>query len=516
MDENSISLKIIRNTVFNIAGRSWSVLVSLALTPYILHRIGMERFGIWALVGSLTGYFSLLDFGVGSSFVKYIAEFNARKEHEKVNQLVNSGWMLYSILGILIMAAALLLVRPLFVFLKIPAHLFGEAVFVFLSGTLLFIIANALSPFAAIQGGLQRMDISNKIAAAISIPSIIGTILFLKAGYGLPGLMINNAIILIISSILNIIAAFKVLPGLRIDPFLSDWRLTKKLFRYGIKVYITRLEGILTYRTDVLLIAYFLNIRLVSLYQLGNTIVDKARELPLLFVSAVVPAASEIEAKKDKKRLYELYVRGTKYISMAGMPLLTFVFSSANLIMAAWMNEVYAESVLVIRILVPCYLINILTGVSFSMVLGMGKPEILTKISIFQAIANLLLSIVLVIKIGFAGVVIATLISLTLSSVWFMAIFHRQIEYPLSGFVRKVFIKPFMASVFCGGLLFAFNSGIARISVSSGRLFNMALLILEAAVFTCFYALIILRLGYLDDYDKNIIKKRIFLSGFSL
>ena len=121
MDGNSISLKIIRNTVFNIAGRSWSVLVSLVLTPYILHRIGMERFGIWALAGSLTGYFSLLDFGVGASFVKYIAEFNARNEHEKVNQLVNSGWILYSILGILIMAAALFLVRPLFVFFKVPS-----------------------------------------------------------------------------------------------------------------------------------------------------------------------------------------------------------------------------------------------------------------------------------------------------------------------------------------------------------------------------------------------------------
>ncbi len=516
MDENSLSLKIIRNTVFNIAGRLWSVLVSLALTPYILHRIGIERFGVWALVGSLTGYFSLLDFGVGSSFVKYIAEFNARKEDEKVNQLVNSGWVLYSILAVFIMAAALLLVRPLFVFLKVPDYLFGESVFVFLLGTLLFVIANALSPFAAIQGGLQRMDISNKIAAVISIPSVIGTVLFLKAGYGLPGLMVNNAVVLIISSVINLVVAFKILPGLKFNPFLSDWRMIKKLFRYGFKVYITRLEGVLTYRTDVLLIAYFLNIKLVSLYQLGNTIVDKARELPLLFASAVVPAASEIEAKRDKKRLYELYARGTKYISIAGMPLLTFVFSSANLIMAAWMNEVYAESVLVIRILAPCYLVNILTAVSFSMVLGMGRLEILTKLSIFQAIANLLLSVMLVVKIGFSGVVIATFISLTLSSVWFMAIFHRQIEYPLLGFVRKAFIKPFMASVFCGGLLFAFNSGIARISVSSGRLFNMALLILEAAVFTCFYALIILRLGYLDDYDKNIIKKRILLNGFSL
>lgn len=71
------------------------------------------------------------------------------------------------------------------------------------------------------------------------------------------------------------------------------------------------------------------------------------------------------------------------------------------------------------------------------MILGMGKPEILTKISIFQAIANLLLSVVLVVKVGFAGVVIATLISLTLSSLWFMAIFHRQIEYPLLGFIKR-------------------------------------------------------------------------------
>ncbi len=510
MDESSISMKIIRNTVFNIAGRSWSVLVSLVLTPYILHRIGMERFGIWALVVSLTGYFSLLDFGVGASFVKYIAEFNARNEHEKVNQLVNSGWILYSILGILIMAAALFLVRPLFVFFKVPSPLFSEAVFVFLLGTASFTIANALSPFAAIQGGLQRMDISNKIAMAVSIPGIIGTVFFLKAGYGLPGLMINNAIILLIGCIINLIAAFKILPGLRINPFLSDWRMMKKLFRYGIRVYITRLEGILTYRTDALLIAYFLNIRLVGLYQLGSTIVEKARELPLLFVSAIVPAASEIEAKKDKERLRELYVRGTKYVSIAGMPLLIFILFTANLIMTAWMSEAHAESVLVIRMLAPCYLINILTGVSFSMILGMGKPEILTKLSIFQAMANLLLSVALVVKIGFAGVVIATLISLTLSSLWFMAIFHRQIGYPLSGFIKKVFIAPLSASIFCGGILFVLNRGIAKIGIPSGRLFSLALLISEAVVFICFYTAIILRSGYLDSYDKNIIKKRVF------
>lgn len=511
MSENSVSAKIINNTVFNIIGRFWGVLVSLALTPYIIHRIGVERFGVWAIIGSLIGYFGMLDFSIGSSFIKYISEFNALKEHKKVNQLINSGCLLYSILGVFLMIAALFFIRPLLLILKIPDYLLNEAVFVSRAGILLFVITNALSPFIAMQGGLQRMDISNKIAIAISIPSVIGTVLFLKSGYGLPGLMVNNAIVLFISGVLHLKAAFMLFPGLRFNPFLSDWQMIKKIFRYGLRVYITRLEGILTYRTDILLITYFLNVRLAGFYQLGNAIIDKAREAPFLFLSAIVPAASEIEAKNDKKRLRELYARGTKYISLIGIPLLVFIFFSADLIMMAWMNEVYPESVLVIRILAPCYLVNILTGAGFSIVLGMGKPEILAKISIFQAAANLSLSIFLIVKIGFAGVVIATLISLSLSSIWFMAVFHRQIGYPLCDFAKKVFIRPLTVSLFCAAVIFALQLLIAIITPPSNRAVNMIILLTQAITFGCLYSALILRSGYLDDYDRDLIKKRILM-----
>ena len=67
----SISQKIIRNTTFNIIGRFWRILVALVLTPYIIRYIGIERYGIWALIGVVTSYFGLIDFGIGTSFIRF-------------------------------------------------------------------------------------------------------------------------------------------------------------------------------------------------------------------------------------------------------------------------------------------------------------------------------------------------------------------------------------------------------------------------------------------------------------
>jgi len=507
----SISQKIIRNTTFNIIGRFWGILVALVLTPYIIGHIGIERFGIWAIVGVITGYFGLLDFGIGTSFVKYISEFYTKKDYEKINQVVNTGFIFYSIFAVLIITLAFFIINPLLTFFKIPSHLYNEALFVFLLGIILFAISNALSPFRAIQGGLQRMDISNKVSIAVSIPMVIGTIFFLEAGYGLPGLMVNNAIILVISSIISIVIAFKILPELRFNPFLFSKEMFKKLLRFGYKVQINKFENIFTFQTDKLIISHFLNIGLVSFYQLGGMIINKARGLPLLLISAVMPAASEIDAKTDKKKLYELYIRGTKYLTIVGIPLLTFVFFTASLIMLTWMGEIYEKSVLVIRILAPCYLINFLTGVGTSIALGIGKPDFQMKAGAFQLILNIILSIILVIKIGFIGVVIATLISLSLGSIWFMKMFHKYLKYPLFKFIRKTFITPLTVSLFAGGIIFGLNRYIGLINLASNRLINFCILVLQALVFVIIYILIMIKTNYVDQYDKKLFWKNIYL-----
>ena len=503
-----ISQKIIRNTIFNTIGRFWGILVALFLTPYIIGHIGVDRFGIWAIVGVLTGYFGLLDFGIGTSFVKYISEFYAKEDYEKINQVVNTGFIFYAILAVFIIILGFFIINPLLNFFNIPSNLYGEASFVFLLGIVLFSISNALSVFRAIQTGLQRMDITNKVAIAVSIPNIAGAIFFLERGYGLPGLMVNNAIILAISSITSIIIAFKILPELRFNPFLFISRkMLKKLFGFGYKLQFAKVADIITFQTDRLLIAYFLNIGLVGFYQLGSSITQKMRQVPLLLVSAMLPAASEMDAKQEKRKLQELYIKGSKYLIFVSFPLVFFVIVSAHLIMLIWMGSGYQKSAWIIQLLAIGYLVNLIGGGGVSVAAAIAKPEFQMRAALITAISNIILSITLIIVIGFIGVAIATTVSLIIGPIYFFMKLHSHLQILLKNFIREVVLMPLIASFLSALLIHGVNSGIMSANLPSNRLTNLCIFASGGILFLGIYLAVILRSKYLDECDLDLLKR---------
>ena len=195
VSSSSLSYKLIRNTFFNFVGRSWAMLVTLFLTPYIVSKLGMQRFGVWSLIFVITSYFSLLDLGLGASFVKYIAEHYARKDYEAINQVFNSGLALYLILFLIIVAAGFILRDPILCLFKIPPELFADAQFVLLVAVAIYSLSNVFGTFQAVITGLQRMDVTNLISLGVSVPRILGTVLLLEMGYGLRGLIVNEALI---------------------------------------------------------------------------------------------------------------------------------------------------------------------------------------------------------------------------------------------------------------------------------------------------------------------------------
>src|SRR2546421_9152337 len=93
--------RILRNV-----GSSWSalgvnVLVGIFLSPYILHRLGDEAFGLWVLIFSVTGYYGLFDLGIRSSIVRYVAKYSATNNYEELNRLVNTAMASYGTVGVL-------------------------------------------------------------------------------------------------------------------------------------------------------------------------------------------------------------------------------------------------------------------------------------------------------------------------------------------------------------------------------------------------------------------------------
>ena len=69
--------RMLRGAASNAVGQCITLVTTFLLTPYVLHRIGETGFGLWVLVGSLVAYGGLLDLGLGSAVIKFLAHYQA-------------------------------------------------------------------------------------------------------------------------------------------------------------------------------------------------------------------------------------------------------------------------------------------------------------------------------------------------------------------------------------------------------------------------------------------------------
>lgn len=493
---HSVSEKIIKNTVFNAIGRFWGMLVALVLTPYIIRHIGLERYGILALVGATTGYFGLLDFGIGTSFVKYIAEFQANKDSGKINQVVVTGFIFYSALAAVLAAASIFVARPLAMFLKTQPYLYSETVFVFTLGIIILGLTNAFSPFAALQSGLQRMDISNKVGIAMSVLNVVGTVFCLENSYGIVGLMFSNACVVIIAGVCNIIIAYRISPGLSLAFRQFSGDMFIKLFSLGYKLQVSTIANLLHFQVDKVLLAYLLNVEFVGYYNVASQLASRVRELPLLLISAIFPAASELGAKTDKEGLKKLYFRSLKYVVLAGLPLSAAAIIFAKPFMTLWLGQGYGKAVFTLQVLVTAYFVNILSGPGFLILNGIGMPKYGMASSGLAAFLNLVLSTSLVLMIGYYGVVFGTFISMVVAAGYFIIKFHEVMAIPVWKTAGPIFLKPLAACSAATAIVRSLEPGAGVATWHALIGFGC----IYAAVFTA----AILSMKHFDDFDKDL------------
>src|SRR3989441_8680764 len=93
-------------SLFKSIGSNWAVTImtivmTFVLTPFIIHRLGTEAYGTWALITSITGYLGLLVLGVPMASVRYFSEYVAGDGPRRPNEGAASCTGLYvSMVGI--------------------------------------------------------------------------------------------------------------------------------------------------------------------------------------------------------------------------------------------------------------------------------------------------------------------------------------------------------------------------------------------------------------------------------
>ena len=502
----SIGKKIVRNTIYNSVGRIWLMLANLILVPYILHKLGVQVFAVWSLVFVVTNYLGVLDFGIRTSFAKYIAEYHTKKDQNSINAVINCGIIFYLVFSLFIVILAFLLREPIISLLQIPSAVHDESSFAIMGMVFIFSFNNTFSIFEAVLVGLQRMDVQNRIIIFSSIFNILGTFFFLEQGWGIRGLVLNYGILSLIIVLLNFIYAYRMLSFIRIGWSSVNREIFRRLFNYGIKMQLCNFAAIIYTQVDKIVLSHFLGLSYVTFYELGQKAANAVRMFPILLISALVPAVSELEAKNDNEKLSELYKRGSKYISLLVFPLIFLSIIAASDLIHLWVGDKFALAVLSFQILVIGYGINVLTGMGTSMVRGIGKPEYETRYALLTLIMQIVLSIILVQIIGYRGVLISVLTTSIVAALYFLLTLHRLLQLDFKAFTRITYGKPLIVSLIAFAITFGLSYSIQGSTLLNGRFWYATSFLVKTVVFLLIYIYLITRTRFLDISDAQMFK----------
>ncbi|MBX7256855.1 MAG: polysaccharide biosynthesis C-terminal domain-containing protein [Candidatus Hydrogenedentes bacterium] len=523
----SVRRTLTRNTLFNIGGRICEALVSLVLMYYIYTRVGLAYSGLWGLVGAAIGYVSLVDLGLGSAYGKFIAEHNARGDREGISSVVSTGLAFYAALGVVVVTVGWPCVDKLMMWMAsrrgadgMPLHdpaFVADMRFLLFGALLVFAASNCVAPFSAVQTGLQRMGVTNAISTVLAFGKAVVTVLFLEFGYGVRGLLYANVTIFMAFAAVTVLSAFLLAPGLRISPRYLRGATFRMLLGFGWRTQVGRLANLVTFDTDILVIGFVLQqFDRLGLYKFGIELANKMRQIPVMLLGAILPAAADLDARAELERLQRLYVLSTKYVSVVLVPLAAFTIGTAGILMRTWLGHGFETSAWVLRIIAAGYIANVFAGPGISVALGMGRADLQMRSGILAMIVNIALTVVLYVSIGFYGIPIATAASLFLTTAWFIVVMKSVIGVSAKTLVSTTLLWPAMASV--PGFLACVSADIWTSSLD-GRLPNAAVAGTLAMFLGISYLILIRLTPFLDAFDEDFLGNSLSLRrvpGFAL
>jgi O-antigen/teichoic acid export membrane protein len=411
-----------RSLILRAVTTSWiavaaNAAVGFLLTPYILHHLGDEAYGLWVLTVTCVGYYGLLDIGVRSSILRYVSRHQALGDLEGVNQVVATAFYYYLAACAVILVATFASVGPVSHFFSIRSDLVPA----FKS---LYILAGAVQgctlPLVVFAGSLEaagrfdQMYLTTVAGLAIRVVAIVTVI---HLGGGLFSVGAATLLSQLFAYCIQVPLCFRANPGMSLRPHLVRRTVFRDMLRYG-SVSVTvgigeRMRGYIY----PLLIARFLSPVAVTLFALPVKLMQFPTDGIGTMTEIINPLSSRLEAQKDFSKLRQLILNSSQTAFMLLIPLAAFLIIFGRNLLSLWVGSRYTSAYPLLVLLALGLGAAATQCCMQSMLFGIERHKALIWYRLGEGLSVIIIgSIALKVwgLIGFASVIAVTLLTTSL------------------------------------------------------------------------------------------------------
>ncbi len=451
---------LIANAAASWLGFAAQVAATFFLSPILIHGLGDRRYGIWALVDSILAYLMLFDLGVAAAVVRYVARFEAVRDRDELNRVFSTSLAIFLAAGLAALGVGLVLGLAGMQLLHVPSDLLAETRITIILLSVNLAIGLPLGVFPAVLDGLGRYPAKTAVRTIGLILRIPLFMFIISTGGGLVELawMITGSNLL--EHLALAVAARRYLPELRFAPSLIDRASFRRIRGYSLHALLAMLAGRISFQTDSVVINAFLAPQFITFFAVGARLVENVKSSLRAITTVLTPAVSTLEAKGDQAAICRLLVDGSRYVLWAILPVQAGLMLLGRPFLALWLGSSYAESCTpVLLILAAPLALALSQSIAGRILYGIGKLRWYARLAILEAVANLLLSVILVKPLGIEGVAWGTTIPNMACNLILAVYVCRLLGVSLGYYVRRAFLQPLLVT---GLLTLAWLGALAR------------------------------------------------------
>ncbi len=450
----SIRKKVVVNTVSNYALRGVQIILGFFAIPIIVNNLGQEAFGLIMLANVIVGYFVLFEMGLPAGVTKYVAEYLAKEDFVKVNEIINTTLIVFFLLGIIISVLVLSFV------LLGGLDLFNISSDNFRSARHLLLIASGLAifnwPRRVLEGTFQGIQKYHKLNLTLAVGRIASICLAIAASIlrqPLEMVFIAFNIDKIATGIWQYLWLKREIPSwdFRIRGF--DISVFKLIFAFSGWLMLSQLAVMLEYQCDQVIIGAALPVAMITVYTIIFYPFRTIQQISGLLCAAVMPAVSENEMLKGKQGVDVFIYKGVKYHNLVFAPFAIIGAFLCSPFIRLWMGAEYLTYVWIAQLACLFQLLwqsNALLGQVY---FGTGRSKKPGLIAIFIGVLNVTLSVWWVNIFGLPGVIMATLLAGLIGVPLFYWLIFPDLNIHRWFYLKDIIIKAQMP-IWIAGLVF--------------------------------------------------------------
>lgn len=457
-------MSIQRNSIYNLAGSLAPTAVTLITVPLYLRLIGIDRYGVLAIVWVFLGYFGVFDLGLGRATAQIIATLRQALPSERATAFWTAltlntafgviGGLLFWLAARYFFATYFQVAEPLRVEILAAVPWLAVAV-----------------PVATISGVLCGALQGRERFLVLNASSVLGSVLFQLLPLMVAWLHGPELAWLVLAALLGRVLVFLMLfdqcyrhVPLSRTPSVSRG-LIPTLFRYGGWVTVTSLVSPLMVVLDRFVIGALAGAKAVTYYTVPYNLANRVMVIPESLAAALFPRFAAAEGEEGER----LFREAVQVLLVVVTPLIIVGLIIMKPFLSWWLGSKFAENAAIVgQIIVLGLWANCFAQLPYARLQAQGRPDLVAKCHLAELLPYLAILFFSLSRWGIAGAAIAWTLRVTVDCLLLFALCGVPVQVARSFTIPAMLVglTAFCVLVLPGGGMLAWLTGAAILLLS--------------------------------------------------